>query len=276
MVDLFALATANARMIEEQHARLRASLPDADTAAFDLIGQIVTDRGHVSINLRQTGMLRLLTVGKHENAYEIAQEQSNVTGEPVEDILRKWLGPYWKPRVAFDAYFEDGPRFRYGALNIGCAGATHYGEFCAVIGRAYLTKLARLAYLKSDSLKTYMLPGPSVDEAAMRVDLTREPQKHLLASIKYASQLVRETQAKWPSVLCNDADYIEAIFVGDFGPRDLGSIRIRESDYERFAYLVVEIAREDVSEGEHMLAAEFREIILLLAAQNVPLEVVHA
>jgi hypothetical protein len=274
--DLFALAASNLVALARRYDDLQGVLSGGDLAGWEQFGAAVAQTGHVSINMRTTGLLRFIDSGRHMNVYEVAAEVSSKTGRPVDEILQKHLGKYYEKRVSFDTHFVDGQLFRYGALNIGCAGATRYGEFCLVLNTTYVDQLAKLAYLKSDSLRDYMLPGPTVNEPAIREDLATHAHRHMLASIKYEQDLRGKSQTDWSEVLCNSDSYIEAIFVGDFEVTHLRLVRITLSDYQRFADLAIESVRENATRADRLVAADFARLLGLLGFTRIELETTDA
>jgi hypothetical protein len=274
--DLFQLAASNLIALEVRYGTVQSGLSGSELADWLEFGRSVAKLGHISINMRGAGLLRFLDLGKHLNVYEVAMEVSAKTGRTADETLRTHLGKYYEKRIAFDTHFVDGNLFRYGALNIGCAGATRYGEFCIVLKTAYIEELMRLAYLKSDSLNEYMEPGPSVNEPAIREDLATHSRRHLLASIKYGKDLLGRVRSQWSELLCNSASYIEAIFVGDLETAHIGLVRISVSDFQRFADLTVECLRENATRAERSVAADFVRLLGTLSSMHVEMETIDA
>ena len=66
----------------------------------------------------------LLNGRAYQNKHEWAHEQVGHSGRTPDEILRENLGSYYEKRIAFDNAFNDGVRFRYGALNAGNLGLT--------------------------------------------------------------------------------------------------------------------------------------------------------
>ena len=97
------------------------------------------DNWTISINMRQWVLNNFLIAGKYKNIYEVRREQ----GEELrsvrdleiseEEALELHLGGYYNSRVAFERTFEDGEKFKYGALNRGGFGLKRYGDYCVVL-----------------------------------------------------------------------------------------------------------------------------------------------
>ena len=106
-------------------------------------------------------------------------------------------------------------------MNIGGIGAASYGQYCTVLADRLFTGCPDVAYLRSDSLNTYLRPGPLVDEVAPGCDAAPHTHRHMLAAVKHGTQPCEMNENQWPALLCGRSDYIEAVFIGDATPSDL-------------------------------------------------------
>ncbi|HWY20210.1 MAG TPA: hypothetical protein VNX26_03260 [Candidatus Acidoferrum sp.] len=275
-LNLFELAKQNEGRLKQQFDAYRDGLSDERKASIDGLVDEVRAKGRVSTNMRRTGLAAFLSSGKHLNIYEFAAAEAGRTGEAIDASLRRLLGKYYERRMAYDALFVGGKGFRYGALNIGCAGTTRYGDFCLVAKSAYSDSALELAYLKSDSLNDYMSPGPMLNEPALRSDLATESHRQFLAATKEGDRTFAVAREEWPSILCDSSSYIEATFTGQFTPSDLQEVRMSTSDYARVTSLVFEAARDSLSEEEVKVAAGYAEVLDSLRRSSIKLEVLDA
>ncbi|MBM4036363.1 MAG: hypothetical protein FJ291_31900 [Planctomycetes bacterium] len=274
MPDLFDLALANQAALEARYDGLCSQKSEAELEQLARFAGRVEQDSRVSLNMRQTPLLSFLTLGQHHNIYEWARTRVPHSTGTLEEILRGRLGPYFEARMAFDHWFVDGESFRYGALNIGGAGAARYGDFCAVVCERFFEGRRESAYLGSDSLATYLLPGFTIDEARLREDVAPHCSRHLLAAVKLHSQVCTTPEAGWPRLLCSDTDFVEAVFAGPLTPTDLESVRMLEADYELYAEFAFEDLRYGLSICDRMLTEGFVLVLQLLEARGIPLEVV--
>jgi len=274
MPDLFELALANKAALVARYDGLRSQKSDAEADQLSRFAGRVEREARVSINLRQTPLVSFLTLGQHQNIYEWARTRARHSTRTPEEILQARLGPLFEARMAFDHYFTDGESFRYGALNIGGAGPTRYGEFCAVVSERFFAGLCESAYLASDSLTTYVLAGLEIDEARLRQEVAPHPDRHLLAAAKLHGHVCSSPEAAWPGLLCSDIDYVEAVFRGPLALDHLESVRMLEADYELYSDFAFEDLRCGLGVCDRMLTEGFVLVLQHLEARGIPLEVV--
>ncbi len=196
--------------------------------------EAIKAKGRIGVNMRPMVLLDFLVTDRWFNIHHWAKKMSARGGKPVETILREKLRDYFDRRMAFDGFFESGLEFRYGALNIGGLGAHRFGEYCAILQNESLGG-CRVGYLKGDSLNQYMEVGLKVDEDRMRADCATETQKHMLLTIKHASEAVAKPDHQWPDMVCSADCYAEAIIVeGDVKAGHLSCIRIGRVDFDLY------------------------------------------
>ena len=273
-MDLFAIAAENVPTLEDQFESLISSLAKADAEALNRFFKCLEQEGRVTINMPQTVLLSFLTFGKHQNIHEWAQLRTGKSSKSKEEILREKLGEFYEKRSTFDTAFEEGEEFRYGALNIGGLGVTHFGEFCVVLKENIFTADVKIAYLKSDSLKSYMLPGPVVDEDGIRRNAAPRSHKQHLASLKNANEITTALEDKWSSLLCSEDEYVEAIFVGDVPSTSSETIRMAKVDYDDLFQSAYEDFSRELEDSERFRIDAFVMILRHLDANGIALETV--
>lgn len=195
MADLFAMASRNGPRLETRFAEIGA---DQSVRSF---AEFVEREGQVSINMRPMPLISFLTFKRHQNMYEWAEERASESGRPREEILRERLGKYYERRIAFDRAFVNGEDFRYGALNAGGPGIRQYGNYCVILSTGGHGEAT--AYLKGDSLQSYLTPAGSIDEDLLQSDISPHSHRHMFAGLKHATALVTcGTPLAVPAMLC--------------------------------------------------------------------------
>jgi hypothetical protein len=271
MIDLFAIAKENATALADAFAALCADLPPEDHASLVRYAERVQEKGRISINMKQDVLNSFLTFREHRNIYEWADKKAAESGRPREDILREKLDVYYKPRIAFDRSFQDGEQFRYGALQIGGLGASSYGEYCVALHES-IASGAQVAYVRSDSLKTYMLPGPALDEISIRHDATPHAHRHHLAALKHAGEVPSCPEDEWPDLLCSSKDCVEAIFTGRLSPAEIEVVRMPREDFDFRYHHAFQFFRGKLDKADRILVADFSIAYEQLKNHRIDLE----
>ena len=274
MMDLFEAAADNAPALEKGFGRLKLALKPGEANHLQEFVDCVQHDGRLAINMRQSTLTSFLVLGRYMNMHEWARDRARNSSKCADEILREKLGRFYESRVAFDRHFEQGERFQYGTLNIGGIGAWPYGDYCVICSDGLVAGLRGIAYLQGDSLKTYVLPGPIVDEASIRHDVAPHSHRHLLAGLKLAPQVCHSPQDTWATLLCSGDDTVEGIFVASVAPRDVESVRIRRSDYDLYFEYAFEEFRQKLDEADRCLIGGFVMILRILKNNGIPLEVV--
>jgi hypothetical protein len=273
--DLFEAALLNRPSLEERLAGLLSSITATDSARLRKFAEVTAEAGRVSINMPQGTLINFLVSGRHQNLYEWAAERAKCSSKPPDEITREKLGAYYERRMAFDGFFRHGTSFRYGTLNIGGLGCrVPYGEFCLVFKDCLSKNREESAYLRSDTLNTYLLPGCVIDEAAIRTDAAPHSHRHLLAAIKCGLDASKRSEDEWPALLCSERDFIEAIFTGEAAVGDLEAVRMAKADHELYFDYAFEDFRAKLSASDRLLIETFVAILILLERHGVPLELV--
>lgn len=272
-MNIFEIAATNSTDLEQRLIKNRARLTSAEISAFDRFVQGVRDSSSIGINMRQTVLIAFITTSEYQNIHDWAESVSLISDQTADEILQQKLGSFYERRLCFDDSFENGRRFRYGLLIKSGVGAKKYGNYCSIFKRERLVDLD-LAYLMRDSLTTYMMLGPALNETALAAEIAVDDCKHFLAGIKHCAQVVTTPEISWDSLLCSDNEYIEAIFTGTVSSNDLEEVRILKSDYDLYYYFAFENFREKLDEATRALIEGFAFIVKMLKARGVRLEVV--
>jgi len=233
--------------------------------------------GRVAINMRLSVLAGFLEQGRHLNVYEWATAEAARTGAKREGVLRAKLGRFYERLMAFEAGFERGEEFRYGALNMEGCGVCHYGEFCTVY-RSDFPAASEVAYLRGDSLRKYVSADAKVDDVAVRRDAAPHGRRQCLATMKHSADVVSTEQSRWPDLLCSNSDhapdFVEAVFVGEATCAGLQAARVPQGEHDRYFADLFEESRGALSAARGSLLDTFIRVKEHLDALGVPLEVI--
>ncbi len=273
-MDLFAVAEENANIFATRFEELKRISPDVNILIQ--FAQSVQLEGRISINMRQQVIDEFFSVNRYWNVHEWAADQAQRSSQPAEEILRGRLGSKYDHRVAFDRHFLQGDQFSYGALNIGGAGVACYGEFCVILKAGTFSKHREVAYVKADSLDTFLLQsGPSliVDEPAVRRDTAPHSHRQCLAAIKHKGEVESNPKTQWADMLCSPLDYIEAIFVKAISIDCVEEVRITKKDQEAIFDAVYDLLMgKTTDESEKFRVEKFAQVQKQLQDCKIPMK----
>lgn len=275
ILDLFALAKSNEQQLEQQYTLMLSNARRDEADSIRLFAESVIFDGRVCINMRQMDLLAFLDFGRYLNTYESADVDVAFSKKSVTDILREVLEAFYERRIVFDRFFSRGNEFYYGALSIGGAGATYYGNFCVVLKDERFEASTDVAYLRSDSLLEYMEAGPAVNIRAIGEDAATHSHKQYLASLKHARTIPRLGSSEWPRMLCSATDYMEAIFTGEVSPKDSEAVRVPGVDFRRLFNLAFDENRRNLDVAERYEAQSFVMVLRHLKELGLPLQEVE-
>jgi hypothetical protein len=278
-MNIFDMANQNSDNLKTQYKLLKERHEDQNN--LDILSnfvKLVKDKWAISINMGLGTLNIFLIAGRYKNIYEVKKEQ----GEELrkvreleisdEQAVKNHLKGYYQSRVTFNRTVEDGEKFKYGALNIGCLGLKGYGEYCVMLKREQLEEYSSLAFVKGDSLN--YVDEHHVNERLSQ-DIANKDCVHALVALKHETDIVRFSADKWASMICCDESYIEAITTDEIENGLIGSVRMSKTDYDRYFidYLYKDFASE-ISEDEMLKLRMLEGIIKLLDARGIKLEVI--
>ena len=259
-VNLFQLAAENEAGIVIRFQEAKDCSQDGGQLLDDFAACVEGD-ARVSMNMRPCVLSGLVSGRKHQNMYERAGEQGSLCKRSVEEILAENLGRFFSRRISFDDTFEEGRCFRYGALNIGGVGADRYGIFCAVLSSDFVGPDTSIAYLTDDSLTTYMPNETVVDITKLRQEVGTHSHRHYLVAVKHAGELDTSNRSDWPTMVCCNDRYCEAIFVEDVDLSSVDAVRVKEAEYTRLFALAFNEYTQHHDDATHSLKADFVRIL---------------
>jgi hypothetical protein len=217
----------------------------------------------------------------HELKESEANELINIGGldrsekeSAVERSLRKHLKQFYEAGTIFDTAFLNGDKFKYTALNIGSIGASRYGAYCIVIAREKVDRYYTLVFIKEDSAINYV-ENQQVMADRLSHDISDKSCLSFLAAIKHKADIEINSLDKWPSMICNNNVYIEAITTGDILSDHIKSVRISRTFYNSiFNSLKRQFSGQKVSKERLYRMSFFNHIMSELKKRDIEWEVI--
>ena len=279
-MNLFTVCSDNGQRLKTEY---ESGFSEEEKPIAEAFLEAIRLEGRLSVNCKPTPLLKTLEEGVYLNRYEIARRKGVEEGTEREAVLRETLGDYYERRTAFDRYWEAGESFLYGALNIGNAGASRYGEYC-LVWKEDLPLNYQKGYLEGDSLRCFVPPDTCVvDEAAIREKCACHATKQYLALQKHREEALNHEAKHWANCLCNEGGYIEAIFgngTGEVAISYIEEIRLPQEnkkwyeDTEQELRLLDDeeyaIFEETDAETAQMVTA-FQKISEIIAERGLPM-----
>jgi hypothetical protein len=257
MLDLFAIANANAAAIEEKFQSLLAAMSVEHADLVKHFSSWVESNDRISINVKLYVVGEILNGMRFQNTYEFASEQARLSGRAVEDILRERLQAHYQTRIAFDRAFTDGEKFCYGAMHAGGAGLTDYGSYCLVLTRAFQESLAQIAYMPGDSLDVSFKADATFDEDAVRRFATPQTHRHIMVAISRATEVPAVERGQWQTLVALHSRYFEVIFIGDVSLKVIERVCVLKTENDRMWDLAFASFGKKLGAGERALANDF-------------------
>ncbi len=275
-MNLFELAVQNSDALRTKYQDLTDRFEKCNLLpSLEAFVEQVKSHGRMSINMRQYTLISLLLFKRHQNIYEWAEERAQQSTKVREAIMRERLKSYYEARMTFDYFFDDGERFRYGALNIGGLGATLYGEYCVILTQEFLDDCSYLAFIKEDSLKGYVLPGSSVDIDRLKEDVADKAHVHILATLKHQGNLqTKPTEKEWAAMVCCSDAYIEVITTQDIHVSVVGCVRMSKQKRDEYYDYLFEDFSTKLDDFKRYQVEYFRIMLKLLKEHNIRLETI--
>ena len=278
-MNILDLANQNSDSLRTRYELLKESY--ADQNDLDMLNdfvKLVKDKWAISINMRQWVLNNFLVAGKYENIYGLKKERGEEIAKvreleiPLEQAIEKHLKGYYKSRVTFDRNFEDGEKFKYGALNIGGLGIKKYGEYCVVIKREQLEEHSSLAFIREDSLN--YVDNHHVNIKQLSQDIANTECVHLLVILKHENDIGRIPVDICASMICCDESYIEAITKDEILSSYIESVRMSKKDYHLYYDYLLKDYISEISDMEKYQLYILLGIFELLDQQGIELEVI--
>ena len=211
--NIFEWAVSNRTYLSREYNKILNKL-NGDKTKINKIKNIenkVKNDLKISMNTGMMGILGFLKDEIYKNKHDLVEEG-------IKKLKSKKEKDDYEKRKYFDFMFEEGRKFKYGALYIDGCGVKEYGSFCIVISGK---ELKNLCFLKYDSLKNYVVEENGkycLKENELKRDLSDKDNAHCLLVIKHHGDIINKSEKEIAFVVCGD-DYIEAITTDDITPK---------------------------------------------------------
>ncbi|MFX0066379.1 MAG: hypothetical protein ACFFC7_29825 [Candidatus Hermodarchaeota archaeon] len=274
-MNLFDLAEKNWHYLKEVYREKKYRDKINDFVEF------IKNNWAISIKMRKNTLICFLSGEEYKNIRRIKKElqiklkdQKNLKIS-LNDAIEKHTKEYHKPRLVFESSFQNGEEFKYAALNVGGInvkglGPKKYGEFCVVINQKQLKKYSTLAFIKEDSLK--YIRERQIEIERFKKDIANRDTIHFLTALKHCN-IDASPKREWPSKICCNERYIEAITIDSILNKHMETVRISAKDYDYYYVdLGVKMYQNTISDTERHQFSLFKSIVNLLRKQGLELE----
>jgi len=285
-IDLFELAEKNSEYLREQYKQLNDKCSESQKALLNDFSEKLLQGWTLSVNMSDCPLVKWLDTGHYINIYELKDSEANelidIGGldssekeHAVERSLKKRLKQFYEARKTFDTAFFNGKKFKYTALNIGGIGASRYGPYCIIVERAKTECYSTLAFIKEDSAINYV-ENQQVMLDRLSHDISDKNCITLLAVIKHKTDIETNPIEKWPVIICNNNDYIEAITTDDILSDHIKCVQITRTFYNSiFNSLKRQFSGQRVSKEKLYRMSFFKHIMSELKKRGIEWEVVN-
>ncbi len=284
-IDIFDLAEKNAPYLTDTFQSLLDSTDKKNPDTLKTFTTRIRDEWNLSINMKEKALNDFLHAGQYKNIYEqkIREVDERIKkGEvdasekemKLEESLRSHLKKYYESRMTFDSGLKAGEKIKYAALNIGGIGISRFAPLCMIIKREDAEDFTALAFIKRDSILHYVHQG-RVDFDKLRKDVSNKECLPFLAAIKHKDEIETIPPEKWHSMLCCDADYIEAVTIDDILNSHVRSVRVARA-YFNGIFKVTMLKKYDsqLTDDEQLRLQAFLLIMDTLKKRGIELEVI--
>ena len=279
-MNIFKLASQNAENLKHSYHLLEGRCKNKNELdVFNEFVRLIKDKWTISINMRPFVLNNFLITNSYKNIYELKKEIENQlermgkSGISIEQAIKKHLKGYYKQRTTFDRTFEDGEKFKYGALTIGGLGVRKFGEYCVVIKQEQSKNYVFLAFIRKDSLD--YINENQVDMEQLSQDVADRESVHFLACLKHEDDIKGIPASEWTSLICCDECYIEAVTMDDILNNHVERIRMSKEEYHLYyVYLYMDYISE-LPDFEKYRLYEFKNMLELSRKLGIKIEVIE-
>ena len=90
-----------------------------------------------------------------------------------------------------------------------------------------------------------------------------------MTTVKHAHECCTIAPDDWPTMVCGDESYVEAIFVGEVVPAVVTEFRVERNEYNRLAELVIKEKLGQLDDAEKCDLKEFTDTMALLVKLGI-------
>ena len=240
--------------------------------------QFIGEKCAISINMLPNTIIKFFILGEYKNVNEsrddMIHELEATRGIHIsqEIAIKNRLGKWYNSRKIFEDTFDNGKKFKYGALNIGGMGSEKYGDFCVIFSRSRLAN-TKAVFIKEDSLK--YVTDSKVNKEKLKNDVADMDHVPYLAVLKHKEDIKMNGLDHSPHIICNDRDYIESIIQEDLLISHIEKIRINSESYDKYQLYLNNYLTSHLEDLERYIFYDYLHIIQFLKKNGIKLEVVE-
>ena len=278
-LDLFEIAGQNAKRIENHYKEIeRQNRTEDGTSLFDEFVDFVKNKWALSINVRQWDINSFLISGEYKNMYQAIKDdlkELNIERNldiSIEEAAKKRMGIHFEKRKIFENQFEDSERFKYAAFNIGGLGLKKYGSFSLIIAQKEVEKLSSCAFLEKESIR--YVDDNHLNIKKLKKDATDRKTVHLLAAVKNEKELQGSAKEKWPEMVCNEKNYIEAVTKDEISVNYIDTVRVSKDSHDMYFNYLYKAYSSQLDESEKRQLGAYKDMLKLLEKNRINKEIV--
>ncbi len=240
MQDLNATGAANSA----RHRAHCAALVGADpTGRLDRFRELVVTSAF-STNVSAD---KIIAYGRAEQILDTLSAYRVVEGAPVgTERFEVEQGAYLAGRQAFEAMWEHGHRFVYGAVNAGGMGTEgKYGHYCLVVPDPDEAGSEALGVFPGNSVTIYYREETGVvDEQTACADAAAWTERADVAVATQHEEVGRTSEGGWPAVVCRPDHFLEVAWAPAAQPSAIREARLRSGKYSELLQFVRRAAQK--------------------------------
>lgn len=233
-MDVAAAGAANATMYATRAAELLLRHPQLSGLAALLAGSMPStnvDGGKIAIFDGAGAVLDARSIWTARSGGDRAKGVA-----AFERSQKTWLAR----RAGFEALWEHGEAFVYGAANPGHAGAGgRYGAFCLVVRPARVAG-PHSAVFPGNTAALYGRESGPADGAAARAEAGCWPFVDDIGLAVFGDEAAAIASSDWPMLACNEHRFLEVVTAGPIALSDVVEVRIsteHHADLNRWSAL---------------------------------------
>jgi hypothetical protein len=284
-IVIFDLAEANKGHLKKEYQRVKNKCDKNKSDLLENFRKKVQEDWNLSINMKERALSNFLNSGEYKNIYDLKEMQADQLvdmGElevselytSMEEALRKQLKKFYESRKAFDSSIKDGEKIKYTALNIGGTGINKYARYCVIIKREDAQNYNTLAFIKRDSAIHYV-ENENVLIEKLTKDVSNKECMDILAALKHEGEIESVAADRWPTMVCCDTSYIEAVTVDGILSSHIKIVRIDKTYYDSiYKDSLLKLFYSELSEEEQYRLAFFECLLTQLEEQSIELEII--
>jgi hypothetical protein len=167
-------------------------------------------------------------------------EQARADGDRAAGLraFRLRQRGYYARRAGFEALWNHGRGFVYGAVNAGGMGTGgRFGPFCIVVRDPGTSAPAALGVVPADSASRYCSRDGVVDRARALDEVVAWGDRAELVAVERAADALAVPHDEWAGAICRPGRYIEAIVAPGPPLGTVDAVRLRKDHLERLEEL---------------------------------------